>query len=96
MPPGADNDDSLIEFLAELHQLLAGRKVTLVWDGLPSHRPKKMTAWIATQRSWLRVERLPGYAHELNPVEGVWATSRPASWPTSAPTPTNRSRRRGR
>jgi transposase len=64
--------NSLIEFLAELHQLLDGRKVTLIWDGLPSHRSKKMTAWIAEQRSWLRVERLPGYANELNPVEGVW------------------------
>ena len=72
MRPGAYNDDSLIEFLAATHDLLDGRKVTLIWDGLPSHRSKKMTAWIAEQRSWLRVERLPGYAHELNPVEGVW------------------------
>ena len=69
--PGAYNDVSLIEFLTDLHILL-NRKVTLVWDGLPSHRSKQMTTWIAEQRSWLRVERLPGYAPELNPVEGVW------------------------
>ena len=31
-----------------------------------------MTAWIATQRHWLLVERLPGYAHDLNPIEMVW------------------------
>jgi transposase len=31
-----------------------------------------MTAWINTQRSWLHVERLPPYAHDLNPVELVW------------------------
>ena len=31
-----------------------------------------MHAWIATQRSWLIVEQLPGYAHDLNPVELVW------------------------
>jgi len=31
-----------------------------------------MTAWIAAQRRWLRAERLPGYAHDLNPVELVW------------------------
>ena len=66
--PGAYNDDSLIEFLAATHDLLNGRKVTLTWDSLPSHRSKKMTAWTDTQASWLRVERLPGYAHELNPV----------------------------
>ena len=31
-----------------------------------------MKAWIATQRSWLVVERFPGYAPDLNPVELVW------------------------
>ena len=25
-------------------------------------------------RSWLTVERLPAYAPELNPVEGLWAS----------------------
>ena len=35
-----------------------------------------MRAWLATQRSWLVVERLPGYAPELNPVEGLWANFR--------------------
>src|SRR5436190_1108294 len=27
---------------------------------------------LATQRHWLRVEALPGYAHDLNPMELVW------------------------
>ncbi len=71
--PGAYDQYSLIEFLSELHELLEGRKVTLVWDGLPSHRSEAMRRWTEEQRSWLRVERLPGYAPELNPVEGVWA-----------------------
>ena len=31
-----------------------------------------MTAWIATQRRWLVVERLPAYGHDLNPVEPLW------------------------
>lgn len=70
--PGAYNEWSLVDFLSDLHELLDGRKVTLVWDGLPSHRSKAMTSWLDEQRNWLRVERLPGYAHELNPVEGVW------------------------
>jgi transposase len=26
-----------------------------------------------TQRHWLVVERLPAYAPELNPVEGLWS-----------------------
>ena len=31
-----------------------------------------MTAYLQTQRSWLTVERLPGYAPDLNPAELVW------------------------
>ena len=70
--PGAYNDESLIEFLHALHDELAGAKVTLIWDGLPSHRSRKMTAFVASQRRWLVVKRLPGYAPDLNPVEGLW------------------------
>ena len=69
---GAYNDESLIEFLEEFHAHFAGDRVTLIWDGLPSHRSKRMKAWVATQRRWLVVEQLPGYAHDLNPVELVW------------------------
>ena len=57
----------------ELRRFLGGQKATLLWDGLPAHRSNKMKAWIAGQRQWLVVERLPAYAPELNPVEGVWA-----------------------
>ena len=31
-----------------------------------------MEKWLATQRRWLVVEQLPGYAHDLTPVELVW------------------------
>ena len=69
---GAYNDESLIEFLQQLRDELADTKVTLIWDGLPSHRSRRMQAWIRAQRRWLVVERLPGYAPDLNPVEGLW------------------------
>ncbi len=52
---------------------LGGEKATLLWDGLPAHRSKAMQAFVASQRDWLVVERLPGYAPELNPVEQLWA-----------------------
>jgi transposase len=52
----------------------AGEKATLLWDGLPAHRSHVMGAWIRTQRSWLVVERLPAYAPELNPTEGLWSS----------------------
>ena len=85
--PGAYNDETLIEFLDDLHRHLDGAKVTLIWDGLPSHRSRRMQAWIAAQRRWLVVERLPGYAPDLNPVEGLWGTSKAPNSPTCAPTP---------
>jgi hypothetical protein len=65
---------TLIEVLGELCRFLDGEKATLLWDGLPAHRSTPMRAWLNTQRSWLAVERLPAYAPELNPVEGLWAS----------------------
>jgi putative transposase len=49
---GAYNTASLIEFLADLRDHLDGRKVTLIWDGLPAHRSAAMKEWLATQRRW--------------------------------------------
>jgi hypothetical protein len=72
--PGSYDTDSLIVALAGLRRFLAGEKATLIWDGLPAHRSRKMHAWLNSQRWWLVVERLPAYAPELNPVEGVWAS----------------------
>jgi transposase len=72
MRPGAYNEASIIEFLEDLPAHLSVDKLTLIWDGLPSHRSKMMKAWITSQRAWLVVEPLPGYGHDLNPVELVW------------------------
>jgi len=70
---GAYTDQALIGFLRHLHRAFRGQRVLLLWDGLPSHRSATMRAYLAEQRKWLRVERLPAYAPELNPAEGVWA-----------------------
>ena len=72
--PGPYDTDSLTEFLTDLHDEVGVDKITLIWDNLPSHKSKAMTAWIATQCDWLVVERLPGYAHDINPIEMVWGT----------------------
>ena len=70
--PGAYNDETLIDFLTEVHQYEERRSVILIWDGLPSHRSRRMLDWVANQRDWLSVEPLPGYAPDLNPIEQVW------------------------
>ena len=72
--PGNYDTDTLIEVLGELRRFLGGEKATLLWDGLPAHRSNAMRAWLVTQRAWLVVERLPGYAPELNPVQGLWSS----------------------
>ena len=70
--PGAYNDEALIDFLADVHEHEQHRTIILIWDGLPSHRSRRMLDWLATQRAWLRAERLPGYAPDLNPIELAW------------------------
>ena len=70
----ADSYDtaSLIAFLRDLKREFRGRRVILIWDGLPAHKSREMTVFLRTQRPWLSVERLPGYAPELNPAEQLW------------------------
>jgi hypothetical protein len=53
------------------HQQL-GWPIVLVRDHLETHLFAAMTELVAA-RPWLTVFRLPPYAHELNPVERVWA-----------------------
>ena len=69
--PGVYNDETLIEFLSDLHDI-ERRPVLLIWDGLPAHRSRRMTDWLSNQADWFCVERLPGYASELNPIEQAW------------------------
>jgi transposase len=70
--PGTYKDVGLIGFLRQLKRHFHGRRVLLIWDGLAAHRSARMRVYLARQRGWLTVERLPGYAPELNPVEQVW------------------------
>ena len=69
---GSYNSESLIRFLQDLHRHLRRGKAILVWDGLPAHKSRIMKEYLRRQRAWLAVERLPGYAPELNPVETLW------------------------
>jgi len=69
---GTYNSESLIAFLQDLKRHLRGKKAILIWDGLPAHKSQVMKEYLHSQRSWLRVEPLPGYAPDLNPVETLW------------------------
>ena len=58
----------LLVFLA---RLLAGRpgKIDVILDGHPSHRAKKVQAWVAARAERIRLVFLPPYSPELNPAE---------------------------
>ena len=70
--PGTYTDGGLITFLRALKRHFHGRSIILLWDGLPAHRSGRMQRYVARQRAWLHVERLPAYAPDLNPVEQIW------------------------
>ena len=70
--PDNYNTDKLIAFLKHVKRELRGQPCIVIWDGLPAHKSKHMNVYLAEQRDWLHVERLPGYAPDLNPVEAVW------------------------
>lgn len=65
---GAD----IVRFLRHLLRHLPG-KLLVIWDGLPAHRSKHVKAFLAQgAAARLHLERLPSYAPDLNPDEGIW------------------------
>ncbi|MET8358906.1 transposase [Micromonospora sp. NPDC005171] len=67
---GSFGEDDYIAFLDQAHQRLQA-PIVLIWDNLNTHVSRRMHALIAA-RAWLTVIRLPAYAPDLNPTEGVW------------------------
>lgn len=59
-------------FLRHLTRQLS-RKLLVVWDGAPIHRSQEVKAFLASEAGRdVHLERLPGYAPDMNPDEGVW------------------------
>ena len=79
----AMNSDDVVAFLEHLLREVPGRMV-IIWDGAPSTAAtiKEFLANGAAQR--LHLERLPAYAPELNPDEGLWHSSKGSSCATCA------------
>jgi len=68
---GTIRSRELIAFVRWLLRRIPGM-VFLFWDGLNTHRSKPTRAALREYRRRLRVYRLPAYAPELNPDEGLW------------------------
>ena len=58
--------------IAAAHRTL-NAPVILVWDNLNTHRSTAMRKFTDAHPDWLTVVHLPGYAPDLNAVEGAWA-----------------------
>lgn len=69
--PKGFREKDFAQLLDLAHQRLPG-PMLLIWDNSTQHVDAKMRRFIAG-RAWLTVFRLPSYAPELNPVEGVWS-----------------------
>jgi transposase len=61
-----------IAFLGHVRRMV-GSDLLAVWDGSPIHRSREIKAFLAGGGAgFVQLERLPAYAPELNPDEGVW------------------------
>lgn len=68
----AFNGIAVVRFLKHLLRHMQG-KLLIIWDGLPAHRGHTVKEFLrhgAARR--IHLERLPGYAPDLNPDEGIW------------------------
>jgi transposase len=66
------NSAAVVAFLEHLLREVAGRMV-IIWDGAPIHRSHLIQDFLANGAAErMHVERLPAYAPELNPNEGLW------------------------
>jgi transposase len=66
-----DSDD-VVAFLEHLLREVPGRLV-IIWDGAPIHRSHVIQEFLAHGAARrMHLERLPAYAPELNPGEGLW------------------------
>lgn len=69
---GAIDSAGVVCFLEHLLRHIRG-KLLVVWDGAPTHRSQVLKDFLANgAAARIHLERLPGYAPELNPDEGIW------------------------
>ncbi len=69
---GPIDSADVVAFLEHLLREVPGQMV-IIWDGSPIHRSRTIQEFLSHGASHrLHLERLPAYAPELNPDEGVW------------------------
>ena len=65
---GVDSVHFLKHLLSQTH-----RKLLVIWDGSRIHRNDEVKSFLSNGATrQIHLERLPAYAPDLNPDEGVW------------------------
>jgi transposase len=72
MQERAYNAEDVVRFLRMLLRKIPGA-LLVIWDGSPIHRANVVKEFLSSPMGKrVHLERLPGYAPELNPQEQVW------------------------
>ncbi len=72
MQEDAYDAEGVVGFLRVLPRKIRG-KVLVIWDGSPIHKGQPIKDYLARGAAKrVHLERLPGYAPDLNPGEGIW------------------------
>jgi len=74
---------SIASFLKHVHQELRS-PLTMIWDSIPIHSADPVRRYLRSQREVV-LERIPEYAPELNPADGVWSYIKYGRLPNFAP-----------
>ena len=82
---GAVRATDLVAFLKDLRRHLAPRKLLVVWDRLQAHRSRLVRDYVDGEGGGIKLEFLPAYAPELNPVEYLWAHWKQHEMPNFCP-----------
>jgi len=59
-------------FIISLKRRLGTDKILLICDNASFHKAKEFTAWAEAHGYWLRLEFLPAYSPDFNPIERLW------------------------
>jgi len=84
LPDNANYDgNSIVHFMKEICHHMKGHMI-LLWDGFSIHSSQPVSQYLE-QHPGIRVEPLPAYAHELNPVDKAWLYIKYDCLPNYAP-----------
>ena len=70
--PHSIKGDQVVQFLRHLLRPVTG-KLLVIWDGLSAHHSHSVKDFLsAGGTARIHLQRLPSYAPDLNPQEGIW------------------------